>query len=103
MGKRERTLEPRVDDDFDMMGMQFNVKQYSVKDRIFTDGLKNGLAGFAGQVDRSRNRNEQLIPDPSGMESPAQPGGVLPGLFQPRFRSQGCARHVSRLDDLGGE
>ncbi len=54
MGKRERTLEPRVDDDFDMMGMQFNVKQYSVKDRIFTDGLKNGLAGFAGQVNRLR-------------------------------------------------
>jgi hypothetical protein len=54
MGKRERTLEPRVDDDFDMMGMQFNVKQYSVKDRIFTDGLKNGLAGFAGQVNRVR-------------------------------------------------
>jgi hypothetical protein len=54
MGRRERTLEPRVDDDFDMMGMQFNVKQYSVKDRIFVDGLKNGLAGFAGQINRIR-------------------------------------------------
>jgi hypothetical protein len=54
MGQRERTIEPRVDDDFDMLGMQFNVKQFSVKDRIFVDGLKNGLAGFAGQVNRVR-------------------------------------------------
>jgi hypothetical protein len=54
MGERERTLEPRVDDDFDMMGMQFSVKQYSVTDKIFTDGLKQGLTGFAGQLDRVR-------------------------------------------------
>jgi hypothetical protein len=37
-----------------MMGMQFNVRQYSDKDRIFADGLKNGLAGFAGQINRVR-------------------------------------------------
>src|SRR5439155_7916 len=43
MGQRERTIEPRVDDDFEMMGMQFSVRQYSVRDNIFTDGLKNGL------------------------------------------------------------
>ena len=54
MGERERTIEPRVDDDFDMMGMQFSVRQYSVKDKIFTDGLKYGLTGFAGQIDRVR-------------------------------------------------
>jgi hypothetical protein len=54
MGQRERTLEPRVDDDFDMLGMQFNVRQFSVKDKIFTDGLKNGLTGFAGQMNRVR-------------------------------------------------
>jgi len=54
MGERERTIEPRVDDDFDMMGMQFSVRQYSVKDKIFAEGLKYGLTGFAGQIDRVR-------------------------------------------------
>src|SRR5438876_54604 len=54
MGERERTIEPRVDDDFEMMGMQFSVRQYSVNDKIFTDGLKYGLSGFAGQIDRVR-------------------------------------------------
>lgn len=53
MGERERTIEPRVDDDFDMMGMQFNVGEFT-EDKIFTDGLKNGLTGFAGQVNRVR-------------------------------------------------
>jgi hypothetical protein len=54
MGNRERTLEPRVDDDINMMGMQFSVKQYSAKDRIFTDGVTYGLSGFAGQLNRVR-------------------------------------------------
>lgn len=54
MGERERTLQARVDDDFDMMGMQFSVRQYSVKDRIFTEGARYGLSGFAGQLDRVR-------------------------------------------------
>jgi len=54
MGTRERTIEPRVDDDFDMLGMQFNVTQYSEKDKIFSDGFKVGLSGFAGQVNRVR-------------------------------------------------
>jgi hypothetical protein len=54
MGDRERTLEPRIDDDMDMVGMQFNVKQYSAKDRIFSDGAKYGLTGFAGQLNRTR-------------------------------------------------
>jgi hypothetical protein len=53
MGERERTIEPRIDDDFDMAGMQFSVKQYE-KDRIIPDGLKNGMTGFAGQVQRAR-------------------------------------------------
>jgi hypothetical protein len=52
-GDRERTIEPRVDDDFEMMGMQFNVREFT-QDKIFSDGLKNGLTGFAGQVDRAR-------------------------------------------------
>jgi hypothetical protein len=54
MGERERTLEPRVDDDTNMMGMQFSVKQYSAKDRIFVDGVKYGMSGFAGQLNRAR-------------------------------------------------
>jgi hypothetical protein len=54
MGTRERTIEPRVDDDFDMLGMQFNVTQYAEKDRLLSDGFKYGIAGFAGQVNRVR-------------------------------------------------
>ena len=54
MGERERTLEQRIDDDVNMMGMQFSVKQYALKDRIFSDGAKYGLTGHAGQVQRAR-------------------------------------------------
>ena len=54
MGERERTLEPRVDDDINMMGMQFSVRQYAAKDRIFSDGVKYGLTGHAGQLNRAR-------------------------------------------------
>lgn len=54
MGERERTIEPRVDDDVNMMGMQFNVNQYGKTDRIFIDGVKFGLTGFAGQLNRAR-------------------------------------------------
>jgi len=54
MGDRERTLQIRVDDDVNMMGMQFNIKQFSAKDRIFVDGVKYGLSGFAGQLNRAR-------------------------------------------------
>jgi hypothetical protein len=54
MGERERTLQPRVDDDINMMGMQFNVTQYAVKDKIFSDGVTYGLTGHAGQLNRVR-------------------------------------------------
>lgn len=54
MGQRERIIQPRVDDDFDMLGMQFSVRQYGEKDRIFVDGVKHGLTGVAGQVERAR-------------------------------------------------
>jgi hypothetical protein len=54
MGERERTIQPRVDDDVGMVGMQFNVTQYSLQDRIFSDGVKYGLTGFAGQTNRVR-------------------------------------------------
>lgn len=54
MGERERIIQPRVDDDFDMLGMQFSVRQFAEKDRIFTEGVKHGLTGVAGQLDRAR-------------------------------------------------
>lgn len=54
MGERERIMQPRIDDDFEMYGMQFNVRQFVERDHIFVDGLKHGLSGFAGQVDRPR-------------------------------------------------
>src|SRR5262249_44074431 len=41
-------------DDFDMLGLQFNVGQFANKDRIFTDGIRQGLTGFAGQLNRAR-------------------------------------------------
>lgn len=60
MGNRERTIEPRIDDDADMMGMQFNVTQYA-DDRIVTDGVKYGLSGFAGQLNRARGTETNTL------------------------------------------
>lgn len=54
MGERERIIQPRVDDDFDMLAPQFNLGQYVDKDRLFTDGIKAGLSGVAGQLNRAR-------------------------------------------------
>jgi hypothetical protein len=45
MGERERIMTPYLDDDCDMLGVQFNVGVYTQKDRIFTDGVKYGLTG----------------------------------------------------------
>ncbi|MGO8731378.1 MAG: alpha-glucuronidase family glycosyl hydrolase [Terriglobia bacterium] len=53
MGERENTLLNRIDDDSDMLGMQFNVNLY-YKDRVLEGGLKYGLAGFASQMNRAR-------------------------------------------------
>jgi len=53
MGQRERTLVPRLDDDNAMFGMQFNVNLY-YKDRVLEGSLENGVAGFAGQLNRIR-------------------------------------------------
>jgi hypothetical protein len=47
MGQRERTMTPYLDDDCDMLGLQFNVGAYTAKDRIFEDGAKYGLTGVA--------------------------------------------------------
>jgi hypothetical protein len=45
MGDRERIMTPYLDDDCDMLGMQFNIGVYTQKDRIFADGVKYGLTG----------------------------------------------------------
>jgi hypothetical protein len=54
MGQRERTMTPYLDDDCDMLGMQFNVGVYTQKDRIFTDGVKYGLTGVAPWMGQPR-------------------------------------------------
>jgi hypothetical protein len=57
MGERERTLVPRVDDDGGMFGMQFNVNLY-YKDRVLEGSVENGVAGFAGQLNRLRGAEQ---------------------------------------------
>ncbi|HEV2378375.1 MAG TPA: alpha-glucuronidase family glycosyl hydrolase [Terriglobia bacterium] len=47
MGQRMTIDSPYLDDDCDILGMQFNVWVYTEKDRIYTDGVKNGLKGVA--------------------------------------------------------
>jgi len=47
MGERVRIDIPYLDDDCDIVAQQFNVWVYTQKDRIFTDGVKNGLTGVA--------------------------------------------------------
>jgi hypothetical protein len=53
MKGRETTLSNRIDDDSDMLGMQFNVNLY-YKDNVLEGGLKYGLAGFDSQMNRAR-------------------------------------------------
>jgi hypothetical protein len=53
MPGRETTLSNRIDDDSDMLGMQFNVGLY-YKDQVLEGGLKYGLAGFDSQMNRAR-------------------------------------------------
>jgi hypothetical protein len=57
MGERERTIVPRLDDDSGMFGMQFNVGLY-YKDRVLEGSVENGLAGFAGQLNRPRGMEQ---------------------------------------------
>ncbi len=57
MGERERTVIPRIDDDSDMFGMQFNVTLY-YKDQVLEGSLENGVAGFAGQMNRARGTEQ---------------------------------------------
>jgi hypothetical protein len=60
MGERERTLVPRMDDDSDMFGMQFNLNLY-YKDRMLEGSLENGVSGFAGQLNRPRGTEQNYL------------------------------------------
>jgi len=57
MGERERTLVPRMDDDNAMFAPQFNLNLY-YKDRMLEGSLENGVAGFAGQLNRVRGAEQ---------------------------------------------
>ncbi|MEW5979323.1 MAG: hypothetical protein AB1898_26310 [Acidobacteriota bacterium] len=57
MGERERTIVPRIDDDSDMFGMQFNQTLY-YKDRVLEGSLEYGVSGFAGQTNRIRGTEQ---------------------------------------------
>jgi hypothetical protein len=57
MGERERTIVPRLDNDGGMFGIQFNVGLY-YKDRILEGSVENGVAGFAGQLNRPRGMEQ---------------------------------------------
>ena len=47
LGQRVGIDTPYLDDDCDILGLQFNVWVYTERDRIFSDGVKNGLKGVA--------------------------------------------------------
>jgi hypothetical protein len=47
LGQRVGIDTPYLDDDCDILGLQFNVWVYTQRDRIFSDGIKNGLKGVA--------------------------------------------------------
>lgn len=47
MGERNRIFSPYLDNDCDTLGLQFSVGVYTNKDRIYTDGIANGLTGVA--------------------------------------------------------
>ncbi|MCC6262470.1 MAG: hypothetical protein IT169_02755 [Bryobacterales bacterium] len=60
MGKRERILVPRMDDDSSMFGMQFNLNLY-YKDRVLLGSLENGVAGLVGQLNRPRGTEQNYL------------------------------------------
>jgi hypothetical protein len=60
MGERERILIPRLDDDSDMFGPQFNLNLY-YKDRVFEGSVENGITGFAGQLNRIRGTEQNYL------------------------------------------
>lgn len=65
MGDRDRLLTIYIDEDAEMLGMQFNVSEYIQRDRIFTDGLKSGLTGIAAWMvqPRGSEQNSSFLAD----------------------------------------
>lgn len=51
MRGRDNTIINRIDDDSDMLGMQFNVRLYD-KDEVLISSVKYGVSGFASQAYR---------------------------------------------------
>ena len=82
MGERERTIVPRLDDDSGMFGMQFNVNLY-YKDRVLEGSVENGVAGFAGQLNR-----------PRGMEQNYR--YLAEGAYDPKLTPQEFYAHYAR-------
>ena len=77
MGERERTIVPRLDDDSGMFGMQFNVNLY-YKDRVLEGSVENGVAGFAGQLNRPRGMEQNYrYSGGGGLQPEADPEGIL--------------------------
>jgi len=54
MGERSRIDIPYLDDDCDIASQQFNVWVFSERDRIYSDGVKNGLTGVAPWIAQPR-------------------------------------------------
>jgi hypothetical protein len=58
MGERQRIDSPYLDDDCEMLAMQFNVGAYTDKDHIFTEGVKNGMTGVAPWMAQPRGTEQ---------------------------------------------
>ena len=54
MGERARIASPYLDDDCDILGRQFNLWVYTQTDRMYTDGIKNGMTGIMPWVAQPR-------------------------------------------------
>lgn len=54
MGERSRLDIPYLDDDCDIASQQFNVWVFHDRDRIFSDGVKNGLTGLTPWIAQPR-------------------------------------------------
>ncbi|MFN0170507.1 MAG: hypothetical protein ACKV22_29145 [Bryobacteraceae bacterium] len=100
MGERERTVVPRLDDDSGMFGMQFNVNLY-YKDRILQGSVENGVAGFAGQLNRPRGMEQNYRYLAEGAYNPAlTPRQFYQGYAKRLFGEAAAAEMVAAFDLL---
>lgn len=100
MGERERTIIPRLDDDSGMFGMQFNVNLY-FKDRILEGSVENGLAGFAGQLNRPRGMEQNYVYLAEGAYNPKlTPREFYEGYAQRLFGETAAPEMVKTFETL---